>query len=302
MFMWLEIVIGVIILLAIVLIVRRKKRNTGNVRPSKNFKKRLRQVSMDGDHFFADEEHSVSEVRRSSARIDSEAAQLSKAQQQEGDIPVLFDQADQEDQDWPQQTTPFAKDSDVQKSLFDDLEVPAARQPKPRNKTAAVTESARPDAPASAEAVDKSGQQQLLEQVLILNLHAEGDNYYGGVALFNCFRELGLRYGKHEIFHYHADDSNHACFQMANGVNPGTFDYDNQQDFVTPMLCFILPLETDKDNNQALDRLLVVLTDIQNRFGGTIKDENRSDISEQGIAHYRSQIKDFERQMLVNKK
>ena len=311
--MFLEIAIGAIVLLTVVLIIRRRQRNSGNIKPSKNFKKRLRQVSLDGDKFFPDDDNSIGEVRRSSAKIDSEAAQQVANQtataqsadlqeNQDNDIPVLFDQADQPEQDWPQQTTPFATETGVQKSLFDDLETPKAYQPKQQTNKRRVAEPSAKQAPSAQQAPSAEPAPSSVEKVLILNLHAEDEKYYGGIALFNCFRELGLRYGKHEIFHFHNNGDDKAWFQMANGVNPGTFDYDNQQDFITPMLCFILPLEIDKDNSLALERLLAVITEIQSRFGGSIKDENRSDISEQGIAHYRSQIKDFERQMLAQKK
>ena len=113
-------------------------------------------------------------------------------------------------------------------------------------------------------------------------------------------RELGLRHGDMDIFHYcgrHGDES--PQFRMANLVKPGYFDLDNMNQTRTHALCFFFELMPDQDNMKIYDSMLSVINKLRDDLGGELHDENRSVFTIQTSEHCRNRIRDFQRRHLL---
>ncbi len=212
----------------------------------------------------------------------------------ESDIPVLLDPADDildNGNTHPKQ--PFQQPTQ-QLDMFDESPEIESRQRTRTNKSK----------PKSATKTVKKTDQDLLGDLIIINLQAADDTPFLGKRFFEILQANNLRFGERDIFHYHPDDTSDAWFKMANGINPGTFDYHEQEYFSSPVMCFILELQKEKVNQHgfhidAYNQMIVTIKIIQQEYSGRLKDSGHSDLNEQGIEHYRQKVQDFERQGLI---
>lgn len=223
-------------------------------------------------------------------------------------IPVLLHRADQRDIDWPEQP-PLSPPSDLNESMpLEILDIHGngkATTSKPvgasvQNEVAASKPATRQQRSGKSATSNRNNNTQPIKY-LAMNLQSIPGQFYGGKELFDYLRSQNFRFGKGSIFHYHLEGSVDTLFSMANGTEPGTFDYYNLQSFITDILCFYRILEEGKDNTIAFNTMLTVIEAMQKHFGGSIKDEEQSHINPQVIQHYYNRIQDFERQSLITK-
>lgn len=140
------------------------------------------------------------------------------------------------------------------------------------------------------------------DEVLVINIMAPKGYYFSGEEVLECCVEQGMRFGEMNIFHRHKDveGKEPILFSMANIVMPGTFNIKEMNNFQTPGVSFFLALPCATKSMDAFDLLYRTATNLAQAWGGELKDENRSVLTQQTVEHYRQRIRDFERKRLTH--
>lgn len=143
-----------------------------------------------------------------------------------------------------------------------------------------------------------------IEEVIVINTFSPEGQTFAGIELLQLVLNCGMRYGDMDIFHRHEEgfDRGRVQFSMANAIEPGTFDLDTMGESNCPGVSFFMGLPGPKDSMKAFDFMLETAQALVRNLGGELRDERRSPMSEQTIAHCRQRIRDFERRRLMKRK
>lgn len=169
------------------------------------------------------------------------------------------------------------------------------RRPSRKKREATDTlQATRQEAPAAA--VERAP----VEEVLVINVVARGDDGFSGAAMLQSIMESGLRYGEMNIFHRHESMTGNGdvLFSMANALKPGIFDLDELEHSQVRAVSFFMSLPGPRHPKQALDLMIASARKLSQELGGDLKDENRSVLTAQTIEHYRQRIAEYERKRL----
>ncbi len=196
-------------------------------------------------------------------------------------------------------TAPFRAPEQAQLGLDSDVPVlmkPVEEIPAP---AAGKTQTQRkPKKPGRQKTKPDEADEQA--DVITLHVMAKKGQTFNGGELLNILLEQGLRFGAMKIFHRYAEEEGYGqvLFSMANAVNPGTFDLDAMEEFVTPGVTFLMILQDSEDPQSTFDLMLAVAETVADGCDGEVKDENRSVLTRQTIEHYRQRIADYTRRQL----
>ncbi len=143
-----------------------------------------------------------------------------------------------------------------------------------------------------------------IEEVIVINIFAPEGQNFSGMELLQLILNCGMRYGEMDIFHRHEDgfDRGRVQFSMANAIEPGTFDLDSMGESDCPGVSFFMGLPGPKNSMKAFDFMLETAQTLVRNLGGELRDERRTPMSDQTIAHCRQRIRDFERRRLMRNK
>ena len=143
-----------------------------------------------------------------------------------------------------------------------------------------------------------------IEEVIVINILAPEEQKFSGMELLQLILNCGMRYGEMDIFHRHEDgfDRGRVQFSMANAIEPGTFDLETMGENDCPGVSFFMGLPGPKNSMKAFDFMLETAQTLVRNLGGELRDERRTPMSEQTIAHCRQRIRDFERRRLMRNK
>ncbi|MFI8621948.1 cell division protein ZipA [Marinomonas sp. NPDC078689] len=143
-----------------------------------------------------------------------------------------------------------------------------------------------------------------IEEVIVINIFAPEGKTFSGIELLQLVLNCGMRFGDMDIFHRHEEgfDRGRVQFSMANAIEPGTFDLDTMGEGDCPGVSFFMGLPGPKNSMKAFDFMLETAQALVRNLGGELRDERRSPMSEQTIAHCRQRIRDFERRRLMKHK
>lgn len=196
-------------------------------------------------------------------------------------------------------TAPFRQPEQAQLGLDSDVPVlmkPVDEMPTPAPGKAEVPR--KPRKPVSQKTKPEKADEHT--DVVTLHVMAKKGQTIKGDQLLDTILDQGLRFGAMKIFHRYAgeDGSGKVLFSMANAVNPGTFDLDAMEEFVTPGVTFLMILQDSEDPQYTFDLMLAAAETVCDGCDGEIKDENRSVLTKQTIEHYRQRIADFSRRQL----
>lgn len=135
--------------------------------------------------------------------------------------------------------------------------------------------------------------------VMVVHLMAPSGEVFGGSELQNAFVAQSLHPGEQGIFHRHRqkNGSGPVWFSLASAINPGTFELDAMAGFTTPGLTFFMVLEDGEEALSIFDEMIVVAKSLADSLGGELKDEHRSTLTKQTLAHCRQQVVDHIRQL-----
>ena len=274
------------------------------------FKARSEKSAPDRDPAIFDD--SVHEDVDAAAHVDARPSTESHAPQ--ADLEPLPSQVAQP----PRQPAPFTAADDDDVPLERDREraneprmapqeerVESPRQPPPGK----AAQNTAPHRPANSQgAVDNSGagrsaqgaggvSSATQDDILILHLMAHKGRTFEGEKLLEQLLDHGLRYGAMRIFHRHetVDGAGSVHFSVANSVNPGVFDLNIMDQFSTPGITFIMPLDGLEKPLESFETLINTAVSMCRKLDGELKDDTRSAFTKQTVEHYRQRIIDFTR-------
>ncbi|MEH6638439.1 MAG: cell division protein ZipA [Porticoccaceae bacterium] len=136
-------------------------------------------------------------------------------------------------------------------------------------------------------------------ETVVLHLMSPADTLFAGKVLQQVLSSEGLHLSEQGIFHRHRlkNGSGPVRFSLANAINPGTFDGDTMDNFSSPGLTFFMVLEQTDEPLEVFDEMIISVQTIAKTLNGELKDEQRSTLTSQTIAHCRQQVVDYTRRM-----
>ncbi|MCK5874044.1 MAG: cell division protein ZipA [Alcanivoracaceae bacterium] len=192
----------------------------------------------------------------------------------------------------------------VQVDLFQEPEVaapsaqaPADKKPQPQP---AVEPAASAEPPSQPAPAPRRPAPELLE-VIVMHMVTPAANAMPGRDLLQALLEQGMRYGDMNIFHRHQarNGRDELQFSMANALEPGTFDIDNMETQSFRAVTFFLKMPGPANPGDALERMIKTIRHLGDRFGGEVRDDQHSALTQQTIEHMRERVRDFERRSRV---
>jgi len=139
---------------------------------------------------------------------------------------------------------------------------------------------------------------KLETQVIILSVVMPENHQMSGAALLPSLLTLGMKYGEMNIFHRHQDNAGNGSvtFSLANMLNPGSFELDTMETFVTQGVSLFMTLPNAGDPFAAFDQMLLAAKQLAAEFNAQLLDDKRNVMTKQTEQHYVSKIREFDRQ------
>ncbi len=134
-----------------------------------------------------------------------------------------------------------------------------------------------------------------LGHAVVFHLMASSGEVFPGRELDAAMVKQDMFPGADQVYHRYRDEngSGSVLFSIANAINPGTFEFDAMNNFATPGLTFFMIVHDSDEALSIFDDLLSVAQSLERTLGGELKDERRSTLTRQTIAHRRQQVVDY---------
>ena len=170
-----------------------------------------------------------------------------------------------------------------------------------QNITTKKAPSATLSEPPANEASNIFGIEGHIDDFIIVHVMSKSEQGFNGADLLQILLACDLRFGKRNIFHRHEqkNGTGPVQFSMANMVEPGVFDLNTIETFQTPGVSFFLTLPGPQDPLKAFDYMVETANCVIKNLNGEMKDEARSAVTAQTLAHYRQRVQEFERRQLT---
>ncbi|GGC07074.1 hypothetical protein GCM10011352_36710 [Marinobacterium zhoushanense] len=170
-----------------------------------------------------------------------------------------------------------------------------ASQPEPSQSKQAQIESSR----VQAEAVPKRPAPEITpdpEDMLVIFVVAKRGEVLPGAVIHKIVDACGLEFGEMGIFHrYERPNAQGALqFNMANALQPGTFDLDTLESCELPAVTFFMSMHDPADPLEAYECMLATAETLARHLDAELLDGDRSVMRPQTKEHYRERIRDFE--------
>jgi cell division protein ZipA len=146
---------------------------------------------------------------------------------------------------------------------------------------------------------DKPPPAEMILQIYVLGREAD----INGIAIEKAAQALELVAAKEVgIYDRRLGDSKTILYSMANLANPGTFPFDNMADFSCPGVALFARLPNAQEGGAIYSDMLFSAEQLAIQLDAELQDETYSDLTKQRIEHTREQIKNFQRQLLLDEK
>ncbi|SFX22942.1 cell division protein ZipA C-terminal FtsZ-binding domain-containing protein [Marinospirillum alkaliphilum] len=134
------------------------------------------------------------------------------------------------------------------------------------------------------------------EEFLTINVQAPDDQPFHGRHLKKFMEMIGMRLSLSGFYHYvdEREGVSTLGYSLVNMFAPGCFDETTLDDFTTPGLVLVMPLPNVRQPMPVFDRMLATARVMEKNWGAELQDEQRSNLTQQTVEHYRQRIKDFE--------
>jgi cell division protein ZipA len=163
-----------------------------------------------------------------------------------------------------------------------------------------VAASAGSDHAPAAAAPPRESAQLIVSLALMARpgLRLPGDEVCGALT------EVGMRFGEMSIFHHFGSEevggeNAQPIFSAANLHEPGTFDLEKMAGEELPGLALFMAVPGPMEAEPAFDLMLDVGQRLAELLDAELRDETRSSLTPQSIAHLRERLGDFRRRQLL---
>ncbi|NLW03711.1 MAG: hypothetical protein GX029_00500 [Pseudomonadaceae bacterium] len=142
------------------------------------------------------------------------------------------------------------------------------------------------------------------EVFLTINVNAPAEQPFLGDHLAKFMDMIGMKLSETGFYHYveEKDGQPYLGFSLVNMFSPGCFSPDMDEDFTTAGVVLVMPLPNTPLPMAVFERMLATAKVMEQSWSAELQDEQRSNLTQQTIEHYRQTIKDFEYQTRVNAK
>ncbi|MBV1789374.1 cell division protein ZipA [Marinobacterium sp. D7] len=134
------------------------------------------------------------------------------------------------------------------------------------------------------------------EDMLVIFVVARRGEVLPGAVIHRIVDACGLEFGEMGIFHrYERPNAQGALqFNMANALQPGTFDLDTMDNAELPAVTFFMSMHDPADPLEAYECMLATAETLARHLDAELLDGDRSVMRPQTKEHYRERIRDFE--------
>lgn len=138
------------------------------------------------------------------------------------------------------------------------------------------------------------------KEFLTININAPESQPFNSVHLRQVMDRIGMQLSASGFYHFLEEKSgkHYLGYSLINMFAPGSFDAE--QDFTTKGVVLVMSLPNCPRPMPVFERMLATAKAIEKFWGAELQDEQRSDLTQQTIEHYRQKIKDFEYQTKVD--
>jgi len=142
------------------------------------------------------------------------------------------------------------------------------------------------------------------EIFLTINVNAPENKPFVGSHLCQFMDIIGMKLSESGFYHYieEKDAQSYLGYSLVNMFTPGNFDPTIEEDFETAGVVLVMPLPNTPRPMAVFERMLATARVMEKNWGAELQDEQRSNLTQQTIEHYRQTIKDFEYQTRVKAK
>ena len=133
-----------------------------------------------------------------------------------------------------------------------------------------------------------------LKDLVVIWVLARPGSTLRGRGLIEAFTANNLEYVGN-VFSKLDPNTGAERYQVANGIEPGTFDLSNVDELSTPRIVLLLRFNPYNDPAEAFEDMLAVAQDVADSLNGELKDEHMSNMSIQTIEHCRQRIREYKR-------
>ena len=137
-----------------------------------------------------------------------------------------------------------------------------------------------------------------VDELIILHLLAREGTTFEGTVLVDALRARGLKFGAMNIFHRSDPMTRNRRYSVANAMEPGVFDLSDLDNLRSKGLTFFLQLPGPEEPLAALEDMIDVARGLATQLGGEVRDEQRSLLTGQTVAHLRQRVSDHARKLL----
>ena len=95
-----------------------------------------------------------------------------------------------------------------------------------------------------------------------------------------------------KIFSFLSRPNNYIAIDLANMIEPGTFDLDNINSFRTPGVTFY-DSTINTDPNESFDRMIETASSLVNNLSAKMYDEEHKPMNQKKLSKYKSRVANF---------
>lgn len=139
-------------------------------------------------------------------------------------------------------------------------------------------------APKTSKTAEKAPQ----ASVICLNIKAPDGEAFLGEGLVSTLRTAGLYFGDLNIFHYEVEREGdfYPLFSLASAFEPGSFNLDTIDDYVTPGLTLFMETDAVDDPREVFALMLETAKSLAGELQGTVCDETWQPFTQESLERY----------------
>ncbi|HBA35568.1 MAG TPA: cell division protein ZipA [Gammaproteobacteria bacterium] len=147
------------------------------------------------------------------------------------------------------------------------------------------------DSFAGDEATETHEPQRAVEKVISLNVKAAEGGSFKGQDLLRIFKEREYEFGEMDIFHSRYQGK--VVFSIINLVEPGWFDPDTMDGFLTPGIALFMQLPGPLSADVALDVMLSEARVLSEDLGGEVYDAAHQRLTDKVVGKLHASVAEY---------